>query len=850
MKNLRKVLALVLVVASLMSMAIVANADFTDVDKISQSNKEAVDVLSALDIIGGYTDGSYQPKKVVTRAEMAKMIATILNSGKDINDLYKASCTFADSKNHWAAGYIGYCATMGIIGGRSADVFDPNATVTGVEAAKMVLCSLKYKAEAEGFTGTNWKGNVLNAVDELDLYDRISTNPDEGMTRENAAQLLWNGLKQDIVKYKGGSSITVDGVTFVSGGERESTNETLLANEFPGVSSVRGYNEWFQPITTITIPGEDDIVIVDTPDIVTTKRVKNSEIYKLVGNIKGTDLAKNGITVNLHASGNDIDNANASPYFWYIVGCAANTTTYTQGDGTELTGIAPVTSKQTGMTSSSSSYIGSNGDLVEVYWDADAKVLDVLVFWSGASKIDSVVENDDDTTSITTVGDWGYGSAKSLTYVVDTAETTFTEDNEGDVVIVSVAKQLIEDTANPGTMILSGYNVYRMIVPTVVTGTSKGVVQNTAGTTHSTLYLDDKSYTCDNNIDVSKSGAFTVGEEFNVYLDEGNIAHAFLSVVETAAPKYAYVIAVDTEKASFAETTNLAQVLFADGVVEVIETDVLATVGQLCTYTVDKKNVYTLTMVDDTTDAVAINKGKAPVGNNYFANDNTVFVVETTVNSKPQYDVYTGIKNVPSLQSTNILVVENEFTTGLLDLVYCLSAQLDGTNATTDLDISMLYVPSNLSKYTKPGVDGTAYSYYSAKAWINGAATTVKLTPTVFNALKASSNTPAALALIKGYSLDENGCVESVVNTESTLTAISSGVADWSNGVITINGAKTYIEKGTPVYFYERNSSALEKHTIEELNVSEDSKETIQGGWYLTDSNGTIIAVYGMGKIS
>jgi len=91
MKNIRKVLALVLVVASLMGVAVVANADFTDAAKVSASNKQAVDVLSALDIIGGYTDGSYQPGKVVTRAEMAKMIATILNSGKDINTLYKAS---------------------------------------------------------------------------------------------------------------------------------------------------------------------------------------------------------------------------------------------------------------------------------------------------------------------------------------------------------------------------------------------------------------------------------------------------------------------------------------------------------------------------------------------------------------------------------------------------------------------------------------------------------------------------------------------------------------------------------------------------------------------------------------
>lgn len=78
MKNLKKVLALVLVVATLMGFATVAGAKFSDDSSVTY--KEAVDVMAGIGVINGYTDGTFRPTANVTRAQMAKMVAYILAS--------------------------------------------------------------------------------------------------------------------------------------------------------------------------------------------------------------------------------------------------------------------------------------------------------------------------------------------------------------------------------------------------------------------------------------------------------------------------------------------------------------------------------------------------------------------------------------------------------------------------------------------------------------------------------------------------------------------------------------------------------------------------------------------------
>ena len=73
MKNFKKVLALVLVVATLLSFATVASAitskDYKDAANIDYTN--AVDVLSYIGVLNGYGDGTFKPEGEITRAEAA-----------------------------------------------------------------------------------------------------------------------------------------------------------------------------------------------------------------------------------------------------------------------------------------------------------------------------------------------------------------------------------------------------------------------------------------------------------------------------------------------------------------------------------------------------------------------------------------------------------------------------------------------------------------------------------------------------------------------------------------------------------------------------------------------------------
>ncbi len=84
-----------------------AGAAFTDSADIKAT--EAVDTPSALGVIDGYTDGSFKPNGTVTRAEMAKMIFVLWNGGKSDASAYQSmNSAFADTKNHWAAGYVNF----------------------------------------------------------------------------------------------------------------------------------------------------------------------------------------------------------------------------------------------------------------------------------------------------------------------------------------------------------------------------------------------------------------------------------------------------------------------------------------------------------------------------------------------------------------------------------------------------------------------------------------------------------------------------------------------------------------------------------------------------------------------
>ncbi len=233
MRNLKRALSLALALVMVLSMMVVGAGavsidDFTDADEIV--NTEAVTTMVSLGVIDGNDDGSYNPTGVVKRGEMAKLIAVMLNGGKDPT-LGATPVVFADTAGHWAQNYISYVANLHIIDGRGDGTFGPNDEVTGSEAAKMILTALGYRSDLEGFTGANWAINVQAMANSIDLFDGLTINPDQGLTRDNTAQMLYNAVQSWMVEYRNLEG-SYDGIVYPQPLNGTKENSTVLMEKF------------------------------------------------------------------------------------------------------------------------------------------------------------------------------------------------------------------------------------------------------------------------------------------------------------------------------------------------------------------------------------------------------------------------------------------------------------------------------------------------------------------------------------------------------------------------------------------------------------------------------------------
>ena len=201
MKNLKKVLALVLAFACAFTMF--AGAAFTDQADIKVKS-DVVDTLVSLGVIEGFEDGSFQPNGTVTRAQMAKMIYVLRTGNSDASAYNDEKSSFTDINGHWARGYIKYCQSLGIIAGKSNTKFVPNEKVSAQEAAKMLLVTLGYNAQKAGLVGTGWASKTNALADEAGLLEDVNTSFTAACPRQYAAQLIYNAIDAKTVVLRDG----------------------------------------------------------------------------------------------------------------------------------------------------------------------------------------------------------------------------------------------------------------------------------------------------------------------------------------------------------------------------------------------------------------------------------------------------------------------------------------------------------------------------------------------------------------------------------------------------------------------------------------------------------------------
>ncbi|HWS42833.1 MAG TPA: S-layer homology domain-containing protein, partial [Pseudoflavonifractor sp.] len=199
MKRLRIKFPSLLFVLGLLSGLLSVSVGAVSADSLADlsqvTHREAVLLMTDLGVIQGKTDGTYAPKESVDRATMAKLLYGILMGETSPMSFASVDTGLTDIAGNWAENYIKYCYSVGIISGKGNGTFDPASVVNVASAAKMLLVTLGYDAVDRGYASDPlWADNITRDAEALGLLDGITQYSFEPLTRDNAAQMLYNAL--------------------------------------------------------------------------------------------------------------------------------------------------------------------------------------------------------------------------------------------------------------------------------------------------------------------------------------------------------------------------------------------------------------------------------------------------------------------------------------------------------------------------------------------------------------------------------------------------------------------------------------------------------------------------------
>ena len=212
---MKKFLSLVLALVMTMSLVTVSAGakDFSDDGSITY--KEAVDVISGIGVVDGYSGGDFKPTEVLTRGAAAKIICNLILGPTTASYLSADTAPFKDVPvTNVFAGYITYCSQQGIINGYADGTFRPTATLSGNAFMKMLLGALGYDSAIEGYTGANWTVAVIKQAAGIGLDDgNDEFVGSKAVTREEAALYAFNMLQATMVEYDQQNTIVVGDIT-------------------------------------------------------------------------------------------------------------------------------------------------------------------------------------------------------------------------------------------------------------------------------------------------------------------------------------------------------------------------------------------------------------------------------------------------------------------------------------------------------------------------------------------------------------------------------------------------------------------------------------------------------------
>ena len=193
MTNLKKTLAVVLAFAMILSMGAVSTfAAYSDVEEGTKVY-EAVGILSNLNILTGFEDGTFKPEETVTRAQMAAIICRTLGY-EDQAQSSMGSTVFNDvAADHWASGYINVAQAQQIINGYGDGNYGPEDKVTYEQAVKMIVSALGYDLAATAKGG--YPTGYLAIASAEGITKNANGRVGDAAARGTIAVLVYNALE-------------------------------------------------------------------------------------------------------------------------------------------------------------------------------------------------------------------------------------------------------------------------------------------------------------------------------------------------------------------------------------------------------------------------------------------------------------------------------------------------------------------------------------------------------------------------------------------------------------------------------------------------------------------------------
>lgn len=795
MKNLKKVLALVLVVATLMGLATVAGAkmsyDYEDAASIKDERIEAVDVMSTLGVFQG-TSNNFNPEGILTREEAAKIICYMVLTKEEADKLVANVAPYNDvPRDRWSAGPIGYCKSQGIIAGVGNGNYNPTGQLTGLQFAKMLLTALGYDAEVEGLTGSQWGINTSKlAIAEAKIADGVTSAELEApLSRQDACQLAFNTLEANMQEYlfKHSDYTTPHQSCLNNNGDyRNVGGDNALQfceKYFPKLTQRdtvdvfgRPSHEWRYDAQKIDNYVEWDKMIQEW-----TVKVTGKMVYDVVGSTIIKDY-----TSHFHVDGETDKDILGDAFF-------------DKGD----------------LVSNNKDKIGLTGKgvLTQVFQDNDTKELYVTVINTYLVKAteDYDTKNEDVNVNIYELGNKGSSSAPifvktrdtKTSYTIEKEDLNVEEVKKDDIYICNVADGKVQYMWTPETL-----------SEKVVVNFKKGDFVTSDGTQYD--YADTVMY--DEEVLDAYDDANMKDVTYNIILDD----YGYLIGIERNEDpdQYLFLTGLDGSNSNIYAKRADANVIFMDGTMKTVKVDLdksdfdeqtysektgytknLSQLNTWCKYSVSSSDVYTLTEVKVATTAdptdTKIDGEKVKVAQ-YWQD------VETQPNNIGSTDEDDRTKKSIDTKhvSLNGSYYRDNDDKEVKTLVY-------GNDATVYLNVSM----------KKMNVDDNSYG--GSKRWIiddvETVTTGIKDTKISVEAFRYNSDYPTNTYDVPDYEIytlyDDKGYIKAVVTigedegTSSNYVFVSSKDTKleayatdtdwtWSREVITKTGKTDITENG------------------------------------------------------